>query len=160
MQVTSDATYETDPIAPEPAPPANEEAEALAVALAAVGDRWTLLVVSALLQGPRRFGELQQDVAGIAPNILTDRLRRLERDALIVSRPYSERPLRVSYELAAAGTELAGTLRLLAGWGARNLSEAGAPRHSVCGTPMEARWWCPTCQEPADEDPGQDLHYV
>ena len=143
-----------------PTQPSPDEPDALAAALTAVGDRWTLLVISALLEGPRRFGELQQDVAGIAPNILTDRLRRLERDALIVSRPYSERPLRVAYELSAAGAELAGALRLLAGWGARNVSGAASPRHSVCGTPMEARWWCPTCQEPVDDEAREELHFL
>ena len=58
-------------------PPADDRARsALADALAAVGDRWTLLLVAALLDGPRRFGELQEEVAGIAPNVLTQRLRR------------------------------------------------------------------------------------
>lgn len=144
----------------------------MSTALSAVGDRWTLQVIGALLGGARRFGELQQDLPGIAPNILTDRLRRLERDALVVARPYSERPPRVSYELSAAGAELAGALRLLAGWGARNLAGASSPRHAVCGTPLEARWWCPTCQEAAadgsDQDEtfcaeaeeGEDLHFL
>src|SRR5262245_14073869 len=76
---------------------------ALADALATVGDRWTLLLVAALLDGPRRFGELQEEVAGIAPNVLTQRLRQLERNALVVARPYSERPPRFVYELSAAG---------------------------------------------------------
>src|ERR1700735_3941704 len=74
---------------------------ALADALAAVGDRWTLLLVAALLDGPRRFGELQAEVDGIAPNVLTQRLRALERGALVVARPYSERPPRFVYELTA-----------------------------------------------------------
>jgi DNA-binding HxlR family transcriptional regulator len=133
---------------------------ALDAALAAVGDRWTLLLINALLDGPRRFGELQQEIPEIAPNILTDRLRKLERDALIVARPYSRRPVRMVYELSAAGAELAGVLRLLAGWGARNIGGVAAPRHAVCGTPMEARWWCPTCQEPAGEHEGEDLHLL
>ena len=51
---------------------------ALADALAAVGDRWTLLVVAALLERPRRFGELQEEVRGIAPNVLSQRLRQLD----------------------------------------------------------------------------------
>ena len=138
----------------------SNEPDALAAALAAVGDRWTLLLISALLEGPRRFGEIEQEVAGIAPNILTDRLRRLERDALVVARPYSERPLRFSYELSAAGAELAGALRLLAGWGARNAGGAAAPRHSACGTPMETRWWCPTCQESVTEETREELHFL
>jgi DNA-binding HxlR family transcriptional regulator len=133
---------------------------ALAAAVAAVGDRWTLLVINALLPGSRRFGELQEDISGIAPNILTQRLRRLERDALVVARPYSTRPPRMAYELSAAGTELAGALRLLAGWGARNLAGASSPRHSACGTPMEARWWCPTCQAAVGEQADEDLHFL
>src|SRR6266700_3228801 len=101
---------------------ATEERSPLADALAAVGDRWTLLVVAALLDAPRRFGELQQEVDGIAPNVLAQRLRQLERNALVIARPYSERPPRFVYELSAAGRELAGALRLLSGWGARNAS--------------------------------------
>jgi DNA-binding HxlR family transcriptional regulator len=133
---------------------------ALEDALAAVGDRWTLQLVAALLDGPRRFGELQEAVAGIAPNILSQRLRRLEQNALVVARPYSERPRRHVYELSAAGRELAGAITLLAGWGARNAEGATPPRHAVCGTPMEARWWCPTCERViADEDP-EDLIFV
>jgi DNA-binding HxlR family transcriptional regulator len=136
------------------------EVPALDAALAAVGDRWTLLVVNALLGGPRRFGELQQAIPEIAPNILTDRLRRLGRDALIVARPYSQRPVRMSYELSAAGAELGGVLRLLAGWGARNVSADSSPRHALCGTSLEARWWCPTCQEPVEDVGAEDLHFV
>ena len=126
-----------------PTHPSRTSRSALADALAAVGDRWTLLLIAALLDGPRRFGELQEEVEGIAPNVLTQRLRQLERNALVVAQPYSERPPRFVYELTAAGRELAGALRLLAGWGARNAEGAAAPRHAVCGTPMEARWWCP-----------------
>jgi DNA-binding HxlR family transcriptional regulator len=133
---------------------------ALADALATVGDRWTLMVVAALLEGPKRFGELQQEIQGIAPNVLTQRLRQLERDALLVARPYSDRPPRFVYELSSAGHELADVLRLLAGWGARNSSEQTSPRHSVCGTPMEARWWCPTCEQPVGEDEGEELHFA
>jgi len=148
---------------PSPSPedsPEDTSRSALADALAAVGDRWTLLLVAALLDGPRRFGELQEEVDGIAPNVLTQRLRQLERNALVVARLYSERPPRFVYELSAAGHELAGALRLLAGWGARNAEGAGAPRHSVCGTPMEARWWCPSCERPVSDDEGEELHFA
>jgi HxlR-like helix-turn-helix len=56
-----------DPDVPETQDPAQG---ALADALAAVGDRWTLLLIAALLDGPRRFGELQEEVPGIVPNWL------------------------------------------------------------------------------------------
>lgn len=146
--------------APPTTGPDDPARAALADALQAVGDRWTLLLVAALLDGPRRFGELQEAVPGIAPNVLTQRLRQLERNALLVARPYSERPPRFVYELSAAGQELAGVLRLLAGWGARNAEGASAPRHSVCGTPMEARWWCPTCERTVTGEADEDLHYA
>jgi DNA-binding HxlR family transcriptional regulator len=148
----------------EPLEPSSSTEEpshsALADALATVGDRWTLLLVAALLDGPRRFGDLREDVAGIAPNVLIQRLRALERNALVVAQPYSERPPRFVYELSAAGQELAGALRLLAGWGARNTEGSAAPRHAVCGTPMEARWWCPTCERPAADQDGEELHFA
>jgi DNA-binding HxlR family transcriptional regulator len=139
---------------------ASEPDQALAEALAAVGDRWTLLIVAALLDRPRRFGELQEDVRGIAPNVLTQRLRSLERSALVIARPYSERPPRFVYELSAAGQELAGALRMIAGWGARHAGGGAAPRHALCGTPMEARWWCPTCERPVSDDESEELHFA
>ena len=132
----------------------------LADALARVGDRWTLLVVGALMDGPRRFGDLQSDLPGIAPNILTQRLRHLEREALVVARPYSDRPPRMVYELSAPGRELAGALRLLADWGARNSDAAEPARHGACGTPLEVRWYCPTCERTVDEDEADELEYI
>jgi DNA-binding HxlR family transcriptional regulator len=129
---------------------------ALAEALERVGDRWTLLVVEALLDGPRRFGDIQEAVGGIAPNILTQRLRHLEREALVVARPYSERPPRFVYELTSGGQELAGALRLLADWGARHAESAEPLRHALCGTTLEARWWCPSCDLPVRDDAAED----
>ena len=122
----------------------------LARALERVGDRWTLLVVDALLDGPRRFNELVEDLGGIASNILTQRLRHLEHEALVIATPYSQRPLRFQYELTETGRELASALRLLADWGGRG--EGAEPlTHATCGTPLEARWYCPTCDEAVDE---------
>jgi DNA-binding HxlR family transcriptional regulator len=132
----------------------------LAAALDSVGDRWTLLVVEALLDAPRRFGDLQDALPGIAPNILTQRLRSLEAEGLVVAQPYSERPRRFVYELTAGGRELAGTLRLLADWGARHRQGGDLPRHEACGTPVEARWWCPTCERPVGDDEARDLHFA
>jgi DNA-binding HxlR family transcriptional regulator len=133
----------------------------LAEALAKVGDRWTLLVVEALLAGPCRFNDLLSQIPGLAANILSERLKRLERDALLVARPYSHRPPRAAYELTAEGGELAGALRLLTQWGAGHADPAQAPRHSACGTPVEARWYCPTCDRLVDLEPSHaELHYV
>ena len=133
----------------------------LSEALARVGDRWTLLVVEALLDGPGRFTDLLDQLPGIAANILSERLKRLEREGLLVARPYSDRPPRAEYQLTAEGRDLAGALRLLAYWGAGHADPAQAPRHSACGTPIEARWYCPTCDYLVEDEPQQpDAHYV
>jgi len=133
----------------------------LAEALARVGDRWTLLVVEALLDGPRRFNDLLGQLPGIAANILSERLKRLEREGLLVARPYSDRPPRAAYQLTAEGRELAGALRLLAYWGAGHTDPAQAPRHPACGTPIEARWYCPTCDQLVDHEPQHaEVHVV
>ena len=129
----------------------------LAAALERVGDRWSLLLVEALLTGPRRFGELEEAVSGIAPNILADRLRRLESERIVSATPYSERPPRFAYALTAEGAELAGALRLLADWGSRVSRESEPLRHAACGTPVEARWYCPTCDRPVE---GQEAEQV
>ena len=132
----------------------------LAEALASVGDRWTLLVVDALQEAPRRFGDLEEAVPGIAPNILSQRLRALERQGLVVARPYSERPPRVVYELTDASRELAGAVRALTDWGARHAEGAEPPRHEACGTALQLTWWCPTCEEGVDDHQAADVHFI
>ena len=132
----------------------------LAQALARVGDRWTLLLVEALLAGPLRFNDLLGQIPGLAPNILSERLKRLERDGLLTARPYSERPPRSEYQLTGEGQELAGALRLLAHWGAGHADPSTAPRHLACGTPIEARWYCPTFDALVDALPHADVHFV
>jgi DNA-binding HxlR family transcriptional regulator len=136
------------------------EPSALAEALQSVGDRWTLLIVAALLDGPRRFGDLQRELPGIAPNILTQRLRNLESQGLVLAERYSDRPPRFVYELGAAGRELAGALRLLSDWGARHREDVEPPRHSACGTPLQAVWYCPTCERPVEDEDAADVHYA
>ena len=155
-----------------PMPAADSRAPAqpispLGAALERVGDRWSLLVVEALLDGPRRYNDLLDALEGIAPNILADRLRRLERERLLVARPYSERPPRMDYALTSDGRDLAGALRLLADWGARRTvppagaSEVHQPlRHDACGTQLEARWYCPTCAVAVADDEAPDTRLV
>lgn len=128
-----------DPVAARRAP------TPLEAALERVGDRWSLLLVEALLDGGRRFNELAEALPAIAPNILTERLRRLERERIVVATPYQQRPPRMSYALTGDGRELASALRLLADWGARRSERPEPLHHELCGTSLETRWWCPTC---------------
>jgi len=136
------------------------EPSPLVAALDRVGDRWSLLIVDALLERPSRFSELAEALPGIAPNILTDRLRRLERERIVLSTPYQQHPPRMSYALTADGRALASAIRLLEDWGAGHLDDA-ALRHTTCGTRLEARWYCPTCatlvEGPDASDPDRSL---
>jgi DNA-binding HxlR family transcriptional regulator len=85
---------------------------ALAKALDVVGDRWTLLIVRELLVGPRRYGELQEGLPGIASNLLAARLRHLE-DSGVVARTDEG-----GYELTTWGGHLAESMQALVRWGA------------------------------------------
>jgi DNA-binding HxlR family transcriptional regulator len=122
-------------------------AAALTTALERIGDRWTLLTVAALLDGPRRFGELAESIDGISTNVLTSRLRALERLGLVVASPYSDRPPRYEYQLAEAGRELADAIRLLSAWGADAGPNPGGLIHAACATGLEVRYYCPTCDQ-------------
>jgi DNA-binding HxlR family transcriptional regulator len=131
--------------------PVTEADSSLHEAAEVAGDRWVLLTLAALREGARRFGDLSADLPGIAPNILIDRLRRMERQGLITAAPYSQRPKRFVYDLTESGRELAVVLPALAGWAARRGGGRG-PRHGRCGTPLEVRLWCPVCAEAVEPD--------
>ena len=84
------------------------EATSCAVAASAeiVGAKWTAILVHDLSEGPRRFSELEHSCAGISPRTLSERLRALEAEGIVVRRSYPESPPRVEYELTEKGEEL------------------------------------------------------
>jgi DNA-binding HxlR family transcriptional regulator len=85
-----------------------------------IGERWTILVLRDLfLQGPRRFQDLQESLAGVAPNTLSARLKTMEAHGLIASRLYSEHPPRLEYYLTEKGKSLGPVLKALREWGRR-----------------------------------------
>jgi len=93
-----------------------------AAALDVIGDRWSLVLLrDILLHGSVRFSQLKQADEGIAANILTDRLRHLESEGLIVARPYSERLLRYEYLPTAKSRDLVPVLEALAKWGQKHV---------------------------------------
>ena len=67
---------------------------------------------------------------GIAPNVLTTRLRQLERDGLVVATPYSQRPVRLAYALTDSGRELGDAIALLSAWGAHQTGDTEGPTHA------------------------------
>jgi DNA-binding HxlR family transcriptional regulator len=105
----------------------------VAKTLEVVGDRWTLLVVRDLLDGPRRFRDLQAGLPGLAPNILSERLKLMEAHALVSRRFYSDHPPRAEYELTAKGRELGVVVGALASWGARHVYKQARLVHADSG---------------------------
>jgi len=122
-----------------------------------VGDRWSFLVVDALMDSPLRFNDLSRAVESIAPNILSDRLRRLEIAGIVSAQPYSQRPLRHEYRLTEDGHEMAGVLRLLSSWAQGAGATEGGLHHKACGTQLEARWYCPTCTSVVPDEESSEL---
>ena len=84
------------------------ESTSCAVAACAeiIGAKWTALLVHDLSEGPRRFSELEFSCAGISPRTLSERLRALEQEGIVVRRSYAESPPRVEYELTDKGGAL------------------------------------------------------
>src|ERR671937_1286359 len=84
------------------------ESTSCAVAACAeiIGAKWTALLVHDLSEGARRFSELEHSCAGISPRTLSERLRALEEEGLVVRRSYAESPPRVEYELTEKGEAL------------------------------------------------------
>jgi len=88
--------------------------------MARIGDKWSTLAIVALSSGAKRFGELRRKLEGISQKMLTQTLRNLERDGLVLRTLYDERPLRVEYELTALGHTLIPHLVALKEWSERN----------------------------------------
>ena len=104
-----------------------------------VGDKWSVLIVGMLGDGPKRFSELRRSIEGISQRMLTLTLRGLERDGLITRTIFPTIPPRVDYELTAMGRTLLKPITALAEWseenrvriqGARNLFDASQSRRA------------------------------
>ena len=124
----------------------------VACALDLLGDRWTLLIVRDLLTGRGRFQELLESLPGIAPNILSDRLKLLEEHGIVTRRFYSDHPPRAEYLLTEKGRELGVVIGALASWGARHAGSPFTPVHAVCGQPAEVIYRCSDCAEPLNRE--------
>ena len=97
-----------------------EDCRAVSEVLARVGDKWTVLVVSALGDGPKRFNELRRALGSISQRMLTLTLRGLERDGLLTRTVFPTIPPRVDYELTRLGRSLLEPVSTLGLWARRN----------------------------------------
>ncbi|MFG2531219.1 winged helix-turn-helix transcriptional regulator [Streptomyces sp. NPDC048516] len=115
---------------------------AVARALDAVGDRWTLLIVRELLGGSRRYTDLHADLPGVSTDMLASRLKDMERDGLVTRRRLAPPGAAFVYELTLRGRALLPALTALADWGAPALDEkrpTDAVRAHWFAVPLVAR---------------------
>ena len=99
-----------------PGPHAEGSCRAVASVLARVGDKWSVLVIMMLIDGPIRFNELKRKIGGISQRMLTLTLRGLERDGLVTRTVFPSVPPRVEYELTQLGRSLLQPVSALAAW--------------------------------------------
>jgi DNA-binding HxlR family transcriptional regulator len=103
--------------------PASEDCRNLSSILARVGDKWTVLIVVLLGDGPKRFNEIKRMVGGISQRMLTFTLRGLERDGLVTRTVFPTTPPRVEYELTKLGSTLWEAVEPLSSWARGHVSE-------------------------------------
>lgn len=120
----------------------------IAKALEVIGERWTLLIVRDVMNGNRRFSQLQKNL-GIARNVLAARLQRLVDEDILERRPYQQNPERHEYFLTEKGLDLWPALVALLHWGDRHSPEPDGPPmlivHKECGGRVSDRGICERC---------------
>ena len=100
------------------------------VVLDRIGDKWTVLVIGSLVDGSLRFSELRARIGGVAPKVLTQTLRAMERDGLLTRTVHAQVPPRVDYELTPLGASLTGPIATLTDWAETHLTQILGSRDS------------------------------
>jgi DNA-binding HxlR family transcriptional regulator len=109
------------------------DCRAISDVLSRVGDKWSVLVVTKLGSGSKRFNELRREIGGISQRMLTLTLRGLERDGLVTRKVIPTSPLGVEYDLTALGRDLLQPVSALGAWAIRNQGKIQQARTSFDG---------------------------
>lgn len=115
--------------------PNSSPCRAVSAVLSRIGDKWSVLVVMLLGDGPRRFNELKRMVNGVSQRMLTLTLRGLERDGLVTRTAYPTIPPRVEYALTGLGQSLREPVTALGGWAIANQGSIAQAQRRFDGRP-------------------------
>ena len=88
-----------------------------------ISGKWTLLIIRDLVSGVKRFNQLERSLHGISPKTLSERLRSLEEEGIIIRQTFAEVPPRVEYSLTEKGHDLVGVIESMRGFGKRWLCD-------------------------------------
>ncbi|HKP93218.1 MAG TPA: helix-turn-helix domain-containing protein [Chthoniobacterales bacterium] len=108
------------------------------VVLDRIADKWTALIIQVLANGTQRYGQLRRSIGGISQKMLTQTLRSLERDGLVLRKAHAGAPPRVEYSLTRLGRTLIEPLRTLCRWSERHLAELEANRNRARADSQQA----------------------
>ena len=106
--------------------PTNPVCRTISTLLSRIGDKWTVLVVQTLSDGPRRFNELRREIPSVSQRMLTLTLRNLERDGLVKRTVTPTIPPRVDYELTDMGHSLLKPVTALSNWALEHVEQIHA----------------------------------
>lgn len=95
-----------------------------------LSSKWKVLIMRDLLQGTKRYSELQRSVAGISQKMLTQCLKEMEQDGLVIRKAYPEVPPRVEYHLSTLGSSMCPIIDAMRDWGNKYLQEHPERRHN------------------------------
>jgi DNA-binding HxlR family transcriptional regulator len=101
----------------------DQDADFIREVLDLVGDKWSVLIIGTLADGPTRYSDLADAIPGISQRMLTLTLKQLQRTGLVTRTAYPEVPPRVEYSLTGLGTSLLDTVLAMAAWSAEHHAE-------------------------------------
>lgn len=119
--------------------PTSHDCRAVSAILQRIGDKWSVLIINRLGDGPRRFNEIKRMIGGISQRMLTLTLRNLERDGLVKRTVTPSVPPRVDYELTDLGRDLLGPISALSAWAIQHTSCIEAARARFDGAEAAQR---------------------
>ena len=121
---------------------------------AVLGDRWTLLILSDVFLGVRRFEDFQKRLK-MSRTTLAARLQLLEQHDVLERQQYQDNPVRYEYRLTPKGRDLYPVITTIVTWGDKHYADsAGVPiirQHKTCGHDIQPKLVCPECGEPVSE---------
>ncbi|NLJ87246.1 MAG: helix-turn-helix transcriptional regulator [Epulopiscium sp.] len=124
----------------------------IAQTLNIIGDKWTLLILCQIFKGNNTFNSLLENLEGISTNLLSKRLKSLEKDDLIKAVLYQAHPPRYRYELTESGMDLEDIIYSIILWGEKHLKKCYKEMvHSSCNHKIELHYYCPHCKKTIDK---------